>query len=85
MRDELERRPGGRQFHGAPMPAFIAIAGDLAIGMLVGGRAAASNLSRPVARLGRRSRMLGVVDIEVVDDWDEPLALGRGTYANTPA
>jgi acyl-coenzyme A thioesterase PaaI-like protein len=37
MRPELERRPGTRQFHGGPIAAFIDIAGDFAIGMLVGG------------------------------------------------
>jgi hypothetical protein len=37
MRSELERRPGTGQFHGGPIAAFIDIAGDFAIGMLVGG------------------------------------------------
>jgi len=83
-RDELERRPDSRRVRGAPMAAFIAIAGELAIGMLVGGRAATINLARPIARLRRRSRTLGLVAIEVVDDQDELVALGRGTYANTP-
>jgi acyl-coenzyme A thioesterase PaaI-like protein len=35
MRPELERRPGTRQFHGGPIAAFIDIAGDFAIGMLM--------------------------------------------------
>ena len=37
MRPELERRAGSRQFHGGPIAALIDIAGDFAIGMLVGG------------------------------------------------
>src|SRR5262249_19571221 len=37
MRPELERRPGTRQFHGGSIAAFIDIAGDFAIGMLLGG------------------------------------------------
>jgi len=97
MREELERRPGSRQFHGGPIAAFIDITGDFAIGMLVGGGVPTINLRtdylRPavgefltaVARVRRSSRTLAVVDIEVVDDKDKLVALGRGAYANTPA
>jgi len=65
--------------------------------MLVGGGVPTINLRtdylRPalgefltaVARVRRSSRTLAVVDIEVVDDQDRLVALGRGTYANTPA
>jgi len=97
MRAELERRPGSRQFHGGPIAALIDITGDFAIGMLVGGGVPTINLRtdylRPaigefltaVARVRRSSRTLAVVDIEVVDDQDKLVALGRATYANTPA
>jgi uncharacterized protein (TIGR00369 family) len=97
MRAELERRPGSRQFHGGPIAAFIDITGDFAIGMLVGGGVPTINLRtdylRPavgafltaVARVRRSSRTLAVVDIEVVDDQDKLVALGRAAYANTPA
>jgi len=95
MRPELERRPGSRQFHGGPIAALIDIAGDFAIGMLVGGGVPTINLRtdylRPalgesltaVARVRRASRTLAVVDIEVSDDKGNLVALGRGTYSST--
>jgi len=96
MRPELERRPGSKQFHGGPIAALIDIAGDFAIGMLVGGGVPTMNLRtdyvRPaigaaltaVARVRRASRSAAVVDIEVFSDAKELIALGRGTYASTP-
>jgi len=97
MRPELERRPGTRQFHGGPIAAFIDIAGDYAIGMLVGGGVPTINLRtdylRPavgevltaVARVRRIGRTAAVVDIEVLDDGKKLVALGRGTYSSTAA
>jgi len=95
MRPELERRPGTRQFHGGPIAAFIDIAGDFAIGMLVGGGVPTINLRtdylRPalgaaltaIARVRRTGRSAAVVDIEVLDDAQKLVALGRGIYAPT--
>ena len=95
MRPELERRAGSRQFHGGPIAALIDIAGDFAIGMLVGGGVPTINLRtdylRPAVRLAptavgrvrRASRTLAVVDVEVHDEEQKLVALGRGTYANT--
>ena len=95
MRSELERRPGTGQFHGGPIAAFIDIAGDFAIGMLVGGGVPTMNFRtdylRPaigealtaVARVRRAGRTAAIVDIEVVDDENKLVALGRGTYAST--
>jgi uncharacterized protein (TIGR00369 family) len=97
MRPELERRPGTRQFHGGPIAAFIDIAGDFAIGMLVGGGVPTINLRtdylRPalgaaltaIARVRRTGRSAAVVDIEVLDDAKKLVALGRGIYAPTAA
>ena len=80
MRPELERRPGTRQFHGGPIAAFIDIAGDFAIGMLVGGGVPTMNFRtdylRPaigealtaVARVRRAGKTAAIVDIEVFDD-----------------
>jgi len=94
MRPELERRPGTRQFHGGPIAAFIDVAGDFAIGMLVGGGVPTINFRtdylRPaiggalvaVARVRRSGKMASVVDVEVVDDQDRLIALGRGTYSS---
>ena len=95
MRPELERRPGTRQFHGGPIAAFIDITGDFAIGMLVGGGVPTMNFRtdylRPAigealtafARVRRAGKMAAIVDVEVVDDEKELVALGRGTYLST--
>jgi uncharacterized protein (TIGR00369 family) len=97
MRPELERRPGSRQFHGGPIAALIDITGDFAIGMLVGGGVPTINLRtdylRPaigevltaVARVRRTGKSAAVVDIEVLDDANKLVALGRGTYSSTAA
>jgi uncharacterized protein (TIGR00369 family) len=94
MRPELERRPGTRQFHGGPIAAFIDIAGDFAIGMLVGGGVPTMNFRtdylRPaiggalvaIARGRRAGRTAAVVDVEVIDDVERVVALGRGTYSS---
>jgi uncharacterized protein (TIGR00369 family) len=95
MRPELERRPGTRQFHGGPIAAFIDLAGDFAIGMLVGGGVPTMNFRtdylRPaigealtaVARVRRAGKTTAVVDIEVVDHDNKLVALGRGAYSST--
>jgi uncharacterized protein (TIGR00369 family) len=97
MRRELERRPGTRQFHGGPIAAFIDIVGDFAIGMLVGGGVPTMNFRtdylRPaigsrlvaVARVRRTGKTVSVVDIEVVDDEERLVALGRGAYSSNTA
>lgn len=94
LRPELERRPGTRQFHGGPIAACIDVAGDFAIGMLVGGGVPTINLRtdylRPaigealtaVARVRRQGRTTAVVDVEVLDDANRLVALGRGTYSS---
>jgi len=94
MRPELERRPGTRQFHGGPIAALIDIAGDFAIGMLAGGGVPTVNLRtdylRPaigesltaVARVRRKGKTTTVVDIDVLDDGNRVVALGRGTYSS---
>jgi uncharacterized protein (TIGR00369 family) len=93
MRPELERRPGTRQFHGGPIAAFIDIAGDFAIGMLIGGGVPTMNFRtdylRPaigealtaVARVRRAGKTTATVDVEVLDDEKRLVALGRGTYS----
>jgi uncharacterized protein (TIGR00369 family) len=94
MRPELERRAGTRQFHGGPIAALIDIAGDFAIGMLAGGGVPTVNLRtdylRPaigesltaVARVRRKGKTTTVVDIDVLDDGNKLVALGRGTYSS---
>jgi uncharacterized protein (TIGR00369 family) len=93
MRPELERRLGTRQFHGGPIAAFIDIAGDFAIGMLVGGGVPTMNFRtdylRPAlgaaltatGRVRRAGKTTATVDVEVIDEDGKLVALGRGTYA----
>jgi acyl-coenzyme A thioesterase PaaI-like protein len=57
MRPELERRLGTRQFHGGPIAALIDIAGDLTIGVLVGGDVPTINFRTDYLR-GQRSARL---------------------------
>ena len=92
---ELERRAGTRQFHGGPIAALIDIAGDFAIGMLIGGGVPTMNFRtdnlRPAigealiatARVRRAGKTVAIVDIEVFDDENRLVALGRGTYASS--
>jgi len=88
----LERREGTRQFHGGALAAFIDIAGDFALGMMIGGGIPTMNLRidclKPAvgdgvtacARVRRRGRTVAVIDIDVSDDKGSLVAIGRGTY-----
>jgi uncharacterized protein (TIGR00369 family) len=93
LRPELERRAGTGQFHGGPLASFIDVVGDFAIGMLVGGgvptvnlridylRPATGNLLTGTAKVRRAGRTVAVVDIDVLDDQNRLVAIGRGTYS----
>ncbi len=94
MQPHLERLPGTRQFHGGPIASLIDIVGDFAIGMLVGGGVPTINLRvdylKPAigdalistARVRRSGRTIAIVDIDVFDERDSLVAVGRGTYAS---
>jgi uncharacterized protein (TIGR00369 family) len=93
MRPELERRSGSGQFHGGPLAAFIDSVGDYAIGMAVGGGVPTINLRidylRPAvgsvltgtARVRRAGRTVALVDVDVYDEKQTLVAVGRGTYS----
>ena len=93
MRPELERRLGTGQFHGGPIAAFIDTVGDYAIGMAVGGGVPTINLRidylRPAvgsvltgtARVRRAGRTVALVDVDVYDEQQTLVAVGRGTYS----
>ena len=93
MRPELERRTGTSQFHGGPLAAFIDIVGDFAVGMAVGGGVPTINLRidylRPAvgrvvtgtARVRRIGRTVALVDVDVHDEQQALVAVGRGTYS----
>jgi uncharacterized protein (TIGR00369 family) len=93
MRPELERRAGAGQFHGGPIAAFIDSVGDYAIGMALGGGVPTINLRidylRPAvggsltatARVRRAGRTVALVDVDVFDEQQALVAVGRGTYS----
>ena len=93
MRPELERRLGTGQFHGGPIAAFIDTVGDYAIGMALGGGVPTINLRidylRPAvggsltatARVRRAGRTVALVDVDVYDEQQTLVAVGRGTYS----
>jgi len=93
MRPELERREGSGQFHGGPIAALIDSVGDYAIGMAVGGGVPTINLRidylRPAvggvltgtARVRRAGRTVALVDVDVYDEQQTLVAVGRGTYS----
>ncbi len=91
-RPHLERRPGSGQFHGGAIASLIDIAGDFAIGMLVGEGVPTMNLRvdylRPaagshldaIATLRKQGRATAVVDIDVISGDGKLVAIGRGTW-----
>jgi uncharacterized protein (TIGR00369 family) len=93
MRPEFERRPGTAQFHGGPIAAFIDVVGDFAVGMAVGGgvptinlridylKPAVGRLLTGMARVRRMGRTVALVDVEVLDEQQALVAVGRGTYS----
>ena len=88
----VERSPGTRQYHGGPIASLIDIAGDYALWAVLGYGVPTINLRidylrpasgtdlRAIARIRRVGRTVGVVDIDVLDDQDRVIALGRGSY-----
>jgi uncharacterized protein (TIGR00369 family) len=93
MRPELERRIGTAQFHGGPIAAFIDIVGDFAVGMTVGGgvptinlridylKPAVGTLLTGTARVRRTGRTVALVDVDIHDEKQSLVAVGRGTYS----
>ena len=93
MQPAMERRAGTKQFHGGPIASFVDVAGDFAIGMLLGGGVPTINIRidylKPavgdalvaVARVRRKGRTVAVIDIDVLDEKNSLVAMGRGTYS----
>jgi len=94
MRPEIERGVGTAQFHGGPIAAFIDCVGDFAVALVVGGGVPTINIRidylKPAvgksltgtARVRRSGRTVSVVDIDVVDEANALVAVGRGTYSS---
>jgi uncharacterized protein (TIGR00369 family) len=92
MRPEFERMAGSGQWHGGPIAAAIDVAGDYALAMLIGKPLPTINLGvdylRPatgrltlVARVRRRGKTVGVVDVDVLNEAGVLLAVGRASYS----
>jgi len=95
MRPEFERGRGTGQWHGGPIAAIIDTVGDYALVKLLGRPLPTVNFRvdylRPAintaliitGRVRRSGRLVGVVDIDVVNEADQLVAIGRATYATT--
>ncbi len=88
----VERMPGRGQYHGGVIASLIDIAGDLALVWALGFgvptinfrtdylRPALKTSLRASARIRKIGRTVGVVDIDVLDDQQRLVAVGRGCY-----
>lgn len=94
MNPALERKAGTKQFHGGPIASFIDTVGDFAIGMMLGGGVPTMNIRvdylKPavgdyltaIARVRRAGRTAAIVDIDLLNEKNVLVAIGRGTYAS---
>lgn len=96
MRPEFERLAGTGQWHGGPIAAAIDVVGDYALAMLFGKPLPTINLRvdylRPgrdtltlVALIRRSGKTVGVVDVEVLNEAGELVAIGRANYSTVTA
>jgi uncharacterized protein (TIGR00369 family) len=93
MRPEFERGAGSGQWHGGPIAAVIDTVGDYALVMMLGRPLPTINFRvdylRPAintgliatARVRRAGRSVGVVDVDVIDDDGNLVAVGRAAYS----
>jgi uncharacterized protein (TIGR00369 family) len=93
MRPEFERGPGSKQWHGGPIAALIDTVGDYALVMLLRRplptinfrvdylRPAIDTALTATARVRRAGKSVGVVDVDVYDDKQNLVAIGRATYS----
>jgi len=97
MRPEFERGRGSGQWHGGPIAAVIDTVGDYALIMMLGRplptinfrvdylRPAIKTALTVAARVRRSGKTVGTVDIEVLNEAGQLVALGRANYATAPA
>ncbi|MEZ5856482.1 MAG: PaaI family thioesterase [Hyphomicrobiaceae bacterium] len=93
MRPEFERGAGTGQWHGGPLAAIIDTVGDYALVMALRRGLPTINFRvdylRPAiktnlvitAKVRRAGRSVGVVDVDVFNDQETLLAVGRAAYA----
>jgi len=97
MRPEFERAPGSGQWHGGPLAAVIDTVGDYALMMLIGQalptinfrvdylRPAVKTSLTAVARVRRNGKSVGVVDVDLINDSGDVVAIGRACYSTLVA
>lgn len=96
MRPEFERLAGTGHWHGGPIAAAIDIVGDYALAMMCGKPLPTINLRvdylRPgkdtltvAARIRRSGKTVGVVDVDVMNQTGELVAIGRANYSTVTA
>ncbi|MCR9138690.1 MAG: PaaI family thioesterase [Alphaproteobacteria bacterium] len=93
MSDHFERQPGTDQWHGGTISAIIDIAGCYCLSLLAGEPLPTINFRadylRPavgtdltaIARIRRAGRTVGVVDVDVEDDNQRLVAVGRACFS----
>lgn len=93
MSAALERQPGSGQWHGGAISAVVDIAGCYALVLVSSKPLPTINFRtdylRPgvntdltaSARVRRAGRTVGVVDVDIYDDQDRLVAVGRAAYA----
>ena len=93
FQEQISRAPGSSQHHGGTIASLIDIAGDFALIWRLGWGVPTINFRtdylRPAidtdltarATIRKIGRTVSVCDIEVLDQKDRLVAVGRGTYA----
>jgi uncharacterized protein (TIGR00369 family) len=93
FREELRRQAGLEMLHGGVISALADIAGDFAIATVVGGGVPTIDLrldylrpARPGALVARAravkvGRTVAVADVEIFDEDDRLVAIGRAAYS----
>ncbi len=94
-RPELARSADVRDFHGGIVAALVDIAGHACLAAKLGRpiptidlrvdylRAAKNSNLRAVGRVLRAGRSVGVCDVQVLDDQDRLIAVGRCTFSTS--
>ena len=94
LKPEFERQAGSGQFHGGPIASLIDTAGCFALIMMLGHgvptvnfrtdylRPAINTDLQAIATVRRVGRLVGIVDVDVFDDKEKLLAVGRGTFGS---
>jgi uncharacterized protein (TIGR00369 family) len=92
-RDEFRRAPDEAGYHGGVIAALIDLAGHAAVAITVGRmvptidlridylRAAVGGDLTARGRLLRAGRSIARADVEILDDKENVVAVGRGTYS----